>query len=59
MCLSRINSNARVIAHMSMSTGSIIEQRRLATVRITHQRHIDGSALLHGFVLDIVVLVYV
>ena len=57
MGLGGIDGDTRVVAHMAMGSRGKVEERGLATVGITHQGHIDHTALLHGLVLDIVVLV--
>ena len=57
MGLCGVNSHTTVISHMSVGAGSEVKQRGLATVGITHKRHIDGTTLLHGLMVDVVFLV--
>jgi len=52
-----IYGHTAVVSHMPVGARCIVEQGCLTAVRITHQRYIDGTALFHGLVVDIIVLV--
>ena len=41
---------------MAVGARGVVEERGLAAVRITHQRHVDRAALLHGDMLQEIVL---
>ena len=56
MCLGGIHRYTAVVTHMAVGTRCIVEQRGLTTVRITHQRYVDGTALLHSLMTDIIIL---
>ena len=51
----RVHRHAAVVAHMSVSTGSKVKQRRLAAVGVAYQRHVDGAVLAQRHVLQVVV----
>ena len=57
MGLGGIDGHAAVVAHMAMGAGCEVEERGLAAVGIAHESHVDRAALLHGNVLDVVILV--
>ena len=46
--LGRIDGYTAVIAYTGMSTRGIVEERRLATVGIAHQGHVQVAASLQG-----------
>ena len=51
-----IDGHTAVVAHMSVSATGVIKERGLATVGIAHECHIDGTALLLGDMLEVVVV---
>ena len=57
MSLGGIDGYTGVVAHMTVGARGVVEERGLAAVRVTYQCHVDRAALLHGLVVDVVILV--